>query len=101
MNGGKRRYIQIWEKDAIFQHKPTAAKRQEAQAVHHRQESLQCVTRGMERGEALSATMRKLKQIDKFLFHLLVDVAVSGECFTALLMAGELAYEVGVFDLLV
>ena len=42
-----------------------------------------------------------IEEVYKFLLHILVDVAVAGESFTAFLVAAEGADEIGVFDFLV
>ena len=44
---------------------------------------------------------KSVEEADKFFLHILVDVAIAGEGFTAFLVAAEGANEVWVFDLLV
>ena len=51
--------------------------------------------------DSMCSFMALIQQVSHFLDHIVIDVAVAGECLGAFAVAGEFADEVRVFDLLI
>ena len=51
--------------------------------------------------DSMCSFMALIQQVSHFLDHIVIDVAVAGECFGAFAVARQLAHEVWVFNLFV